>query len=138
MKTKTVTCRVRFVGGPSDGLVLSDPDFKIRTKLQMPAAPAFVQCGQHSCRELVGYWFTTYQLRGRQRVIEAGRLTTCLRYDFVGYEPLENQVERDSSRRRAPERWVGLRNWFSQLRRKVANWMLEPIDHPLRAPAEQP
>ena len=53
---------VRFVGGPSDGLVLSDPHFNIRDKLQMPASPAAVRCGQTSCYELVGYWSTAYRL----------------------------------------------------------------------------
>ena len=53
---------VKFVGGPSDGLVLSDPHFSVRDKLQMPARPAFVQHGNSRSNELVGYWSTAYLL----------------------------------------------------------------------------
>jgi hypothetical protein len=136
MSTKTSPCIVQFAGGPSDGLVLSEPHFETRDKLQMPAAPAFVRCGQQSCFELVGYWSTAYRLTGQHQAIEAGRPTTCLRYDFLGYELL-TRAEHESARRGSLPRPLGLRAWFSRLRRKFVDWMLEPIEYPLKVSNEE-
>src|SRR5436190_18744111 len=124
-------CTVKFVGGPSDGLVLRVPHFDGRDKLQLPASPAFVQCGQTDCNELVGYWSTVYLLTSRQWITEEGQPTTCLRYDFLGYELSGAQAERESVRHRTPRRLIGPRNWFSQAARRFAKWLLEPIDYPL-------
>jgi hypothetical protein len=118
-------------------LVLSEPHFEPQDKLRMPAGPAFVRRGQGRCNELVGYWSTAYLLRSRRRTMEAGRPTTCLRYHFLGYELLETQAERDSARRGSPVRLLNPRAWFSRLRRKFVDWMLEPIDHPLKVGSEE-
>lgn len=128
---------VHFVGGPSDGLVLRDPRFNVRDKLQMPASAAIVRRGQSHCYELKGYWSTAYLLTSRHRTIEDGHPTTCFRYDFLGYELLETQAQRKSSRHRGPRWLIGLGNWFSQVPRRCAKWMLEPIDYPLKVPGEQ-
>jgi hypothetical protein len=135
MSTKTKTCIVRFIGGPSDGLVLSDSHFNAQDKVQMPATPAFVRSGQHSCCELAG-WSTAYRLTCRHRSIEAGRATTRLRYNFLGYELVKAQVEHEVGRQRERRRLVGLRNWFSRVSLRLARWMLEPLDHPLKVPHE--
>lgn len=136
MNTKTKTCIVRFVGGPSDGLVLSDSRFSPQDKVQMPAGPALVQCGHQLCRELVGHWSTAYSLTSRGRAVEHGQRTMYLRYDFVGYELLEMPTERASAQQDGPRR-VAVRTWFSKLGRKFVDWMLEPVNHPLMVPVEQ-
>jgi hypothetical protein len=102
----------------------------------MPATPAFVRCGQHSCCELVGYWSTAYLLTSRERGMEDGQPTTWLRYDFLGYELLKTQAERASAQQDTPRRGAAVRTWVSSLRRKFVDWMLEPIDHPLKVPVE--
>jgi hypothetical protein len=112
MNTKTKSCVVRFVGGPSDGLVLSDPRFRPQDRLQMPTTPAFVRCGQHSCCELVGYWSMAYLLTSRERGVEHGRPTTCLRYDFLGYELMKAQPKRAPAQQDRPRRVAAVRTWF--------------------------
>jgi hypothetical protein len=133
----TSLCRIEFVGGPSDGLVLSDPHFTARHKLQMPAAPAFVPHGRRLCCRPSSYWSTAYRLTSRERAIESGRPTTCLRYDFTGYELFETQAKRERGHKRRPRRMAAVRTWFSNLRRKFVDFMLEPIDHPLKVQPEQ-
>jgi hypothetical protein len=128
---------VHFIGGPSDGLVLSDPHFNVRNKLQMPSSPAVVRCGRTHCYEFVGYWSSAYLLTSNHCTIEDGHPTTCLRYDFLGYELLPTQAERESPRQVAPRWLIGLGNWFSRVPGRFAKWMLEPIDHPLKVPGEQ-
>lgn len=129
-------CKVEFVGGPSDGLVMNDPYFNIRHKLQLPACPATVRLGHTRCHELVGHWFTVYLLASRHCTIEDGHPTTCLRYDFSGYELQKTRAESDLSRRHT-SRWLSrLCHWFSQLPRRFARWMVEPIDQPLKVPDE--
>jgi hypothetical protein len=122
---------IQFVGGPSDGLVLRDPHFNLRDKLQMRASPAVVRCGQTRCYELVGYWSAGYLLTSRHHTIEGGHATISLRYDFLGYELLKTKAEREPRRRLAPIWWTGLGNWFSRIPRGFARWMMEPIDGPL-------
>ncbi len=134
MNTKTSPCIVKFVGGPSDGLVLSDSHFEAQDKLRLPATPEFVRCGQHSCRERVGHWSATYSLTSRERTVEGGQPTACLRYDFVGYELLKTQAECASEQQDSPQRMVAVRSWFANLRRKFVDWMLEPTDYPLKLP----
>lgn len=121
---------VEFVGGPSDGLVLSDPHFDVRDKLQMPAVPACLRSGNARGHELVGYWSTAYLLTSKHRTIVDGQLTTYLTYDFLGYELLETKTERESQS--APHWLNRMRNCLSQARRAFAQWMLAPIDHPLK------
>lgn len=123
---------IQFVGGPSDGLVLSDPHFDVRDKVQMPARPAYVRAGHTRCHELVGYWSTAYLLTSQHHTIEDGQTTTCLTYGFLGYELLETKTERESLRQCAPHWLSGMRDCFSRARRAFAKWMLEPIDHPLK------
>jgi hypothetical protein len=128
---------VQFIGGPSDGLLLREPHFNVQDKLQMPAGPAVVRCGQIHCYELVGYWSAAYLLTSNLRTIEDCHRTICLRYDFLGYELLPTESERESPRQCAPRWLIGLGNWFSQVPGRFARWMLEPIDHPLKVPSEQ-
>ena len=110
-------------------MILSDPHFNARDKLQMPASPATVRSGQTHCYELVGYWSSAYLLTSRHHAIEDGHPTTCLRYDFLGYELLETHAEREPQRPFSPRWLIGLGNWFSQLPRRFVKWMAEPIDY---------
>jgi hypothetical protein len=128
---------VRFVGGPSDGLVLSDPHFNVQDELQMPASPAVVRCGQTRCYELVGHWSTAYRLTSSHCTIEDCHPTTCLRYDFIGYELLKTQSARELSRYVAPGWLTNLGTWFSQVPGRFARWMVEPIDYPLKVCREE-
>jgi hypothetical protein len=128
---------VKFVGGPSDGLVLRDPHFDVRDKLQMPVAPAYVRSDKTHCYELVGYWSTAYLLTSKHRTIEGGQMTTYLSYDFLGYELLRTRTEWESQRQCTPHWLIGMRDWFSQARGAFVKWMLEPIDHPLKVSDER-
>jgi len=128
----TSACQVEFVGGPSDGLVLNGPHFKAQDKLQIPAIPALVRRGQTDSRELVGHWSAAYLLASAHRIVEDRHSTICLRYDFLGYEPLQTQSEREPLSQQAPRWLVGLSNWFAQIPSRFASWMLKPIDYPLR------
>jgi hypothetical protein len=138
MNTKKSPYIVQLVGGPSDGLVLSDPDFTAQGKLWMGGTPALVRRGGQSCRELVGYWSPVYRLTSRERGVAGDQPTTRLRYDFLGYELLDTKSAREPVRHRTPRPHAGLRIRLSQLGRRFASWLLEPIDHPLRVPVEQP
>jgi hypothetical protein len=121
---------VEFVGGPSDGLVLSDPHFDVRDKLQMPAVPACFRSGQVRCHELAGHWSTAYLLTSKHRAMVDNQMTSYLTYDFLGYELLETKTERESQS--APHWLIRVRNRLSQARRAFAKWMLAPVDHPLK------
>ena len=129
--TDTAPCQVEFVGGPSDGLVLSDPHFRPRGKLQMPAMPAIAPRGHNEWWEL-GHWFTTYQLASRRFSLDEGHPATCLRYDFLGYEPVRTQIGRASRTRRAQPWLTGMGSWLAHIRHRISKWMLEPLDYPLR------
>jgi hypothetical protein len=59
-------------------------------------------------------------------------MTTCLTYDFLGYELLKTRAEQESQRQCAPRWLIGVRGWLLQARRALAKWMLEPIDYPLK------
>jgi hypothetical protein len=128
---------IHFVGGPSDGLVLSDPHFSAQDKLQMAAGPAFVQCGQGHCYELVGDWSTSYLLTSARHTLENGQRITCLRYEFSGYELLEMHAERAGSRHAGPCWFTNLGNWFTQIPGRLAKWMLAPIEHPLQVATQE-
>jgi hypothetical protein len=128
--------KVRLVGGPVDGLVLSDLPFNVRNKLQMPSSPAAVRCRQTDCYELAEYW-STYVLTSTHRTTQDGHLIAYLRYDFLGYELLETQAERDSPRQCALRWFIGLGTWLAQVPRGLAKWMLEPIDYPLKVCNEE-
>jgi hypothetical protein len=121
-----------FVGGPSDGLVLRDPHFIVRNKVEFPAGPAIVRRDPTRCYELIGNWSATYLLCSRRNGGERGCSTTELRYRFVGYEPIGTHATSAGERRAAPSRARALGHWFRNLPTRLAKWLLEPIDHPLK------
>jgi hypothetical protein len=133
----TSLCTVQFVGGPSDGLVLYDPDFKVRDKLELPARPAFEILGETRWCELVGHWSTAYMLTARQRTLEDGYPTTHLRYDFRGYELAEAQAARNPYHEGAALWTIALRSRVSEYGRRFVRWILEPVDFPLKVPHER-
>jgi hypothetical protein len=121
---------VEFFGGPSDGLVLTDPHFNVRNKLLLPAVPACLRSGQNHCHELAGHWSTAYLLTSRHRALVDDHMTIYLTYDFLGYELLETKTGRESQT--APHWLSRLRHRLLQARHALARWMLAPIDHPLK------
>jgi hypothetical protein len=137
MNTTTSPCIVQFVGGPCDGLVLTDLHFEQRDTVRMPGRPANGECSQ-SDAEFVGSGTTAYELTIEHRTIDAGQPTKCLRYDFRGYEGGARSIEGAACRRPGSQRLLGLRNRCSRLSRRFADWMLEPIDYPLKMPMLPP
>jgi hypothetical protein len=128
---------IQFVGGPSDGLVLSDPHFIVRNKVELPAGPAIVRRDPTRCYELIGNWTAAYLFCGSQRNCECGCPTTELRYRFVGYELIGSHSASDIGRHAAPSRAQALGHWFGNLPARLAKWLLEPIDHPLKTCTEE-
>jgi hypothetical protein len=134
MNTTTSPCIVQFVGGPCDGLVLTDLHFERRDTVRMPGRPANGECSRHSRPEFVGPGITEYKLTIEHRTIDAGQPTKCLRYDYLGYEGSARLIAGAAGGRPGPQRLLGLRKRCSRLSRRLADWMLEPIDYPLKMP----
>ena len=70
-------------------------------------------------------------------MIEDGHATTWLRYEFFGYELLETQVDRERLRHAVPSCLTSLGIWLAQVPRRIAKWMLEPVDYPLKVCSEE-
>jgi hypothetical protein len=128
------TFKIRYVGGPLDGLVVTDSCLRVETTRRMPPNPAVVRCTGTRCFELVGFWCTVYRLTSQKATFENGHTPITLRYDFVGYELLKTSRQRDGRPVAGSRRLTAVREWLRSIPGKLAKWMLEPVDHPLQLP----
>jgi hypothetical protein len=121
---------VRFIGGPFDGLDFTRSDFPIRETLRMPVSSDRVRRIDTVGEERAGYTCTAYRLASSRAIVTDGRPTIELRYDFVGFEVLE--AVSDSSQSASPHWLSAILQWTRSIPRKFGDWMLEPIDYPLK------
>jgi hypothetical protein len=123
--------KCELVGGPSDGLVVVDPPYVTRDKVQLPIGPAMVPRGHTRCYELVGQWTATYRLTAEHHAIAPGELARRQRYDFAGYELVSAHAHQAPLRLAAPRWLAGLASWIRQVPSNFVKWLTEPIDYPL-------
>jgi hypothetical protein len=121
---------VRFVGGPSDGLVIqaTSSSFKPKKKLSLSESPIFVRHNHSSCYEFLGHRSSAYQMTSKHYREDGGFPTMHLRYDFLAFEYLGHQVANGHSA-------ISRRRWLTVLSQsasrhwsKLVKWMLTPVD----------
>lgn len=125
--------RLRFVGGPSDGLaiVVRDGSFRERATLRLPSRPLVGRAdGCYFHQRLRGYG-SVYVLSTRCRMGVGGQATVHLEYHFTGFEiPDRGAIRRRTQPRLRP--MTVLTSSLSRWRQKVGRWMLAPVDYPLK------
>jgi len=124
--------KVRFIGGPFDGLVVASSDFAVRETLQMPTSSVRLRRFDTIGDELAGHTCTAYRLASARATTTDGRPTVELRYDFVGFEIVEACVAGDGPPSASPRWLLAVLQWSRGIPRKLGDWMLEPIDYPLK------
>lgn len=106
---------VQFVGGPSDGAVLTGTP----GQALVPAGEEVVHRGLMPGEAPWGGWTAAYRLKCE---ISSGQAAHWLRYDFAGYERPQWSSK--------GARWAQLGRWRAMAARRIARWLREPIDFP--------
>ena len=134
---KSVLEQVHFIGGPWDGFVLSDFPFHVRDTLQMPARPAVEKDAIYGRNESAAgcewsqRWSPTYRLLSGPGIVTEAFTARRVRYAFTGYVLSECDPRPEPLQPTAPGLVDRLSNCASRILRRMAAWMLAPVDHPL-------
>jgi hypothetical protein len=97
--------QVRFIGGPSDGVVVAVTSFPFGDRLRMPASPVTIESGTNRCYLPPGQCLANYNVRCKRHSVEDGCPIMCYEYEFAGFESLKTASPRmpEPHRRR---RWL--------------------------------
>ena len=94
----TSVYRLRFIGGPRDGLAVTTTSSFCEEALRILASP-IVRRVNNNCYELVGYYNTAYRLTSKHHTMENGcPIVHCL-FEFVGFESLDMHNRKNATRR---------------------------------------
>jgi hypothetical protein len=120
--------RVRFVGGPADGVIVVTTSFSLRDKLWMPAGSA---AGTNYRDMAASRCSAAYRLSRQQHTVKDGFPTVLYEFEFAGFES-NARPSVSKSRPRSRSRWLSrLSTAISRCWVGLAAWMMAPIDHPL-------
>jgi hypothetical protein len=122
---------VEFVGGPLDGLVLSDSEFRAHHELKMPTL-AKEQNHESAPDDIRRDWLTAYRFTGEPAATENDSSSPRVPYVFLGHDRAAGEIERQAARPRPSPRVISIRRWLCKLGHRVRDWMLEPVDYPLK------
>jgi hypothetical protein len=126
--------RIRFIGGPSDGVVVVATSFPFGDKLWMPASPIEIETGTNSCYLPTAHCSAAYNVSCKRHVLENGCPSVLYEFKFAGFEPY-SKLATSKSRPHSMPRWVSrLAMLISHWRVGLAKWMVAPVDHPLKLP----
>ena len=129
-----VIYRVRFVGGPSDGLAINvrDDSLRDRSTLRLPVRPVSGRADGGHIHNRSRRNCSVYVLSTRCRMDVGGQPTIHLEYRFTGIEiPDRGARRRLTQPRLHPE--TALASSLSRWRQKIGRWMLAPVDYPLKS-----
>jgi hypothetical protein len=127
--------RIRFIGGPSDGVVVVATSFPFGDKLWMPASPVAIEPDTNCCYMPPGRCSAAYNVSCKRHTVENGCPSVLYEFKFAGFEPCK-APSAPKSRSNSMSRWLSpLATLISRWRVGLAKWMVAPVNHPLKLPA---
>lgn len=126
--------RIRFIGGPSDGVVVVATSFPFGDKLWMPATPVAVAAETNCCYMPPTRCVAAYKVSCKRHTVENGYPAVLYEFEFVGFEPRTRAIA-SNFRPHSMSRWLGrFTIVISRWRAGLVKWLLAPITYPLRVP----
>jgi hypothetical protein len=126
----TPVYHIRFVGGPSDGVVVVATSFPFGEKLWMPAGPVSVRAGcKNSYLLVVRPYRSVYRMNCRHHTVEDGCTTIWCDYDFSGFEFLDAPIP-SKPVLRSKRCWLGKLVGLASRRRGWKLWLPLPEGRP--------
>jgi hypothetical protein len=99
----TPVYRLRFIGGPRDGLAVTTTSSFCEEALRILASP-IVRRVNNNCYELVGHYNAAYRLTSKHHAMENGCPTVHCLFEFVGFE--SSGMHHKKATRRSKQRWL--------------------------------
>jgi hypothetical protein len=93
----TPNYKVHFLGGPSDGAVVSATTFPFGNKLWMPASAAVAEAASDARPLPPGHYRSVYCLHATHHLLESGQPTILHEFHFAGLEILQHAPWETSS-----------------------------------------
>jgi hypothetical protein len=116
---------IRFVGGPSDGVVVAATTFPFGESFWMPASAITIDPTGNRCYMSSGHLRALYCLSYTHHTVEDGNPTIHHEFRFAGFESLKTEVETKPI--------VGTeRHWLSRIVRHIVRWRTRDRWSPLQ------
>ena len=126
--------QVELVGGPDDGLFTQVGTFPGRTVF-LPARPADTSESESGGGAAPAVHVALYELaRGQYSCDMSGFPIISLRYEFAKIGATRGRATPAGPDRRLRSRESAVRShdWLRSLRHRLATWVMEPIDYPMK------
>jgi hypothetical protein len=126
--------RIRFVDGPSDGVVVVATSFPFGDKLWMPTSPVEVEPGTNCCYMPPTRCRAAYKVSCKRHTLENGCPSVLYEFKFAGFEPWITPIA-PKSLPHSMSRWLSrFAILISRWRVGLARWLVAPVNHPLKLP----
>ena len=121
--------QVEFLGGPSDGAVVTLGDLSCQRTICLPMRPISISPEGEPDHLTLDDARSVYRLSRKALTTSNGGTTLHYEYVFAGFK-----TSRDQARKTDPPRaMIGpLAVFLRRYRNRAVRWMLAPVDHPLK------
>ena len=125
-------CQVEFLGGPSDGAVVTLDDHSCPRTICLPARPISISPEGEPCCLTLDDARSVYRLNRKAHTASNGGATLHYEYVFAGFKTSRDQARNTDPTRAMIGPLAPLAAALRRCRNKAVRWMLAPVDHPLK------